>query len=427
MALPSPAANTTTTNFDGALKQIYRPSNVKKLTYDLRPLFAVLPKFEGFGGRNMPVVVKWGHPMGRSITFATAQAVASEVKVDDFLLTRVSDYAINYIDAEALEATRGDTYAFLKALSEVIDGTLEVLADSIETKLFRGGTGTLGQLDDSTAPTVANPMVLTLAEIEEITLIEFNMELVACSTDGGTARTTPASVTVAGVDRTNGTITSDYDNSGGTTNWAVDDYLACSGDLASAAGTQVAISGLLSWVPTSTPSGSFFGVTRSADSRLYGLYHDASGGGKLEDHFIKAQSKAARENGKPGLLALHHAQLRRLNIELGAKKVYAQVNARDKKGIMASVGFRSIVIEGDHGPINVVACNKCQARTGWMLSVEEWLLATLGPPTKIIIDDGLRFLRMADQDAFEIRTRFRGNLCTKGPIHNVNIALPVPA
>ena len=66
MALPSPAAVTGyvsgTNNFDAAMKQIYRPSNVKKLTYDMRPLTAMMPKFEGFGGRNMPVVVKWGHP-----------------------------------------------------------------------------------------------------------------------------------------------------------------------------------------------------------------------------------------------------------------------------------------------------------------------------------------------------------------------------
>jgi hypothetical protein len=81
MALPSPAAVTGyvsgTNNFDAAMKQIYRPSNVKKLTYDMRPGTALVPKFEGFGGRNMPVVVKWGHPMGRSITMTTAQAVAS--------------------------------------------------------------------------------------------------------------------------------------------------------------------------------------------------------------------------------------------------------------------------------------------------------------------------------------------------------------
>jgi len=432
MALPSPAAVTGyvsgTNNFDAAMKQIYRPSNVKKLTYDMRPLTAMLPKFEGFGGRNMPVVVKWGHPMGRSITMTTAQAVASEVKVDDFLLTRVSDYAINYIDSEGLEATRGDSYAFLRALSEVIDGTLEVLADSIETKLFRSGTGTMFNLHASTAPTVASPMVLTCAYAADITTVEYNMELVACATDGGTARTTPASITVAGVNRSAGTITTDYDNSGGATNWAVGDYIACSGDLASAAGTQKAISGLPTWVPSSAPaSTAFFGVDRTSDSRLYGMAYDASGGGKLEEHFIKAQSENALHGGKPSKLLMNHVQLRRLNIELGAKKVYGTVPARDRRGEMATISFRSIVIEGDYGPIDVVAANKCPAATAYLLTVEDWLLATLGPLTKIIVDDGLRMLRMADQDSFEIRTRFRGNVCTKSPIRNTNITMPAPA
>lgn len=430
MALPTPAGITGTktagvSNVDGALKQIYRPSNVKKLTYDMRPMFAMMPKFEGFGGRNMPVVVKWGHPMGRSIDFQTAQDVATEYKVDDFLLTRVSDYAVNYIDGDELEATRGDSYAFLKALSEVIDGTLEVLADSIETKIFRQGTGTFAQIGGT--PTAANPMVVTLKQIEEITNVEFNMQLVACATDGGTARAAPAQAVVAGVDRTTGEVTTDYDNSGPTTDWAADDFLACKGDLAAAAGGLKAMAGLAAWAPpAAATSTAFFSVDRTSDSRLSGLRHDATGGGKLEDHFIKAQSIAAREGGKPDILAMHHAQLRRLNIELGAKKVYAEVNSRDKKGIDASISFRAIVIEGDHGPISVVPCNKCQAKTGWMLTIKDWLLSTLGPPTKIIVDDGLRMLRMADQDAFEVRARFRGNVSTKSPIRNVNIALPDP-
>ncbi|MBW2735615.1 MAG: hypothetical protein JRH20_24785 [Deltaproteobacteria bacterium] len=432
MALPSPAATTGTTNFDAAMKQIYRPSNVKKLTYEDRPLLALLPKFEGFGGRNMPVVVKWGHPQGRSITFATAQANGSQVMADDFLLTRVSDYSINYIEAEVLEASRGDTHAFLNALSEVIDGTLAALADSIETKLFRQGTGTMATLGaDATA---ANPMVLTLTYKDEVTLFEYNMELVACATDGGTAlaiyTAAATHVTVAGVDRSGTTeqITTDGDTSGETALWVSGSYIACQGDLAAAAGTQKAISGLMSWVPDDAPAATaFYGVDRTSDTRLGGLRHDASGGGKLEEHFIKAQSIAAMHGGKPDILAMHHAQMRRLNIELGAKKVYADVMGRDKKGPMATVSFRSVVIEGDYKPINVVAMNKCQAVKAWLLTIEDWLFATLGPATKIIIDDGLRMLRMADQDAFEIRTRFRGNLCTKSPGRNVNITLPAPA
>lgn len=429
MALPSPAATSGVSNFDASLKQIYRPSNVKKLTYEDRPLYALLPKFEGFGGRNMPVVVKWGHPQGRSKTFTVAQAIASEVKVDDFLLTRVSDYSINYIEAEVLEATRGDTYSFLNALSQVIDGTLEALADSIETKLFRAGTGSLARLSATTAPTVADPMVLTLLYSDEITNFEYNMQLVAAATDMGALNATPAQVVVKGVDRSSGTITTAYDNSGAATDWLASDYVAGRGDATT--GTAAALdnmAGLQAWVPDSAPAATaFFGVDRTQDSRLGGLRYDASGGGKLEEHFIKAQSIAAMHGGKPTLLGMHHAQMRRLNIELGAKKVYRDVMARDKKGQMATVSFRSVVIEGDYKPINVVAMNKCQAVKAWLLTVEDWLLASLGPCTKIIVDDGLRLLRMADQDSFEIRSRFRGNLCTKSPIRNVNITLPAPA
>lgn len=422
MALPSPASRTTTTNFDAALKQIYRPSNVKKLTFDKRPGIALLPKFESFGGRNMPVVVKYGHPMGRSINFTTAQAVASEVKVDDFLLTRVSDYSINYIDAETLEATRGDTHAFLRALSEVIDGTLEALADSCETKIYRDGTGAMTTVGSESTTT------LTLAQIEMATLFELNMELVFSTTAAGSLRNSGNSATVTGINRSSGVLTSDSNWTSQVAAMVAGDYIHCKGDAQNGGGSRTAITGFESWIPATAPTGgdSFFGVDRSVDSRLYGLYHDASTGGKLEEHFIKAQSKAATQGGGPGVQLIHHAQLRRLNIELGAKKVYGEVNARDKKGIIATIGFRSIMIVGDHGDINVVPANKCQATKSWQLTVEDWTLATLGPMTKIIVDDGLRFLRMADADAYEIRSRFRGNVCTKSPIRNVHIALPTP-
>lgn len=419
--------STTQTNFDPALKQIYRESNVQKLTYAMRPLFGMLPKFEGFGGRNMPVVLQYGNPMGRSAVFSTAQSNRTQVKLGAFLLTRVNNYSVATIDGEVVESTRGDNYAFLEALKLKIDTAMAALADDIETELFRDGNGYIARIATAGLSS-ANPMVITLAQVEEITGFEVGMVILADDTiTGASLKATPASITIAGVDRSAGTITTGYDNSGSTTDWAAADYLFVSGDQATGAGTTNfrKIAGLDAWCPSSTTSTSFFGVDRTVDSRLAGLTHTGTSD-TLEDAAIDAQSKASREGGMPDVFFLHHAQVRRLNKELGAKKEYTESNASGPDGLIATVGYRGIVINGDHGPINVIAANKCQANVGWMLQKDVWTLNTLGPAVKMLMEDNLRILRQASADGYEVRLGSRGQLGCKAPIWNVRVSLPTP-
>ena len=205
------ATSTTQSNFDAALKQIYRDRNVQKLTYTHRPAFGTIPKYESFGGRNMPVVLQYGNPQGRSASFSNAQTNRTQVRLEDFLLTRVNNYAISTIDGEVVESTRGDAHAFLSALKLKIDTTMANLADDVEGDIFRDGNGARAQIGSVTA---ANPMVITLSEIEEIPQFEVGMVLEADSTKPiSTARTAPATATINKVDRSAGTLTTDYDNS----------------------------------------------------------------------------------------------------------------------------------------------------------------------------------------------------------------------
>lgn len=409
-------ASTTQTNFDPALKQIYRDSNVQKLTYTNRPLFGMLPKFEGFGGRNMPIVLQYGNPQGRSATFATAQSNATQVYVQDFVLTRVNNYAVSTIDGEVIESTRGDSYAFLSALKLKLDSTMATLADDIESNLFRTSDGYLAQIASVTA---ANPAVITLSQTEEITAFEVGMVLVASpNADGSATETNPATATVDAINRSAGTITTN-DDASGSTDWDANDYLFVQGDIGNK------ISGLLDWLPATVPTTAFFGVDRSVDSRMGGVYHDGSSD-TLEDAAIDAQSKVSREGGSPDVLILHHAQVRRLIKELGGKKEYSESFAASAKGMLGNIGYRSLVLQGDHGPVGVVAANKCQATKGWLLQKSTWTLATLGAPVKFLMEDGNRILRQAAADGYEVRMGFRGQLGCKAPIWNAHINLPNP-
>lgn len=417
------ASNTTLTTFDPALKQLYRPENVQDLTYNTHPFFGMIAKNESFGGRNMPIVIKYGNPVGgRSHSFAKAQANYSSVKLEDFLLTRTSNYMIARIDGEVIEATRGDTYAFLAALKEKTDGAFAALADSIEGELFRSGSGSLAQIGSISANVDGTEDRIILKQIEEVVNFEVDMVLVASAADGGALRATPGTATVTAVDRSLGYVQVTDLTAG--LDWAADDYLYVEGD-AQAAGTAVGMSGLAAWVPATVTSTAFFGVDRTVDSRLYGMSHDGTLD-SAEEAAIDAQSKAAREGGKPDVYLMHNSQYRRLVKELGAKKVYTEVLAQSAKGSVPSVGYRGVVIEGDYGPIRCVAAPRCQATTGWMLTTSGWKLHTLGSATKFLMEDGLRILRLSTADGYELRMVSRGNVATRQPCWNVRVALPNP-
>jgi len=421
------AASTTVSSFDAAMKQIYRPSNVENLTYRRRPLFGMLAKNEGFGGRNQPIVIQYANPAGgRSATFATAQSNRSAMKLSAFLLTRVSDYQICTIDSEVIEATRGDTYAFLSALKQKTDSAFNSLSDAIESALFRSGSGALAQVSsvtanpDSGSGYTTNDRIVLLYP-DDVTNFEVDMSLVCSATDGAALSSSPASATVTKIDRTNGYVqVTDL----GSTDWGTSGYfLYVEGD-AQNAGTAVKLSGLNAWMPTSA-STSFFGVNQTLDSRLAGLYFDSSSD-SMEDAIIDLQSKIGREGGAVDTYICHNSQYRRLIKELGAKKIYADTMAQGGKGDEATIGYRSVVVDGDYGEIRVVPANKCPVKYGYGLQKDTWTFHTLGAATKFLMEDGLRILRQASSDGYEMRMVMRGNLACTAPVWNGRHLLPTP-
>jgi len=415
---------TTVTNFDAALKQIYSASNLAKTTLSRRPLLAMLPKRSDFGGRNMPIVNVYGDPQGRSASFGNAQgttgtAPANQVSVDDFLLTRVSNYSIAQVGSEAAEASKGDAMAFLQALKASIDGAMNSLSNSIETQLFRSGTGSIGTVGTIDPDSDSSTALAALGEEEDIANFDVNQVLVFSATDGSSLRA--GTLVVSAVNRSLGRVTVGAAYSTVTTDG---DFIYAQGDAADG-GSNVCISGLSAWIPSAAPGGgdSFFGVNRSVDSRLYGQYTDQSSA-DIEDGLITAGSLSARVGGNPNVAFINHVQQRSLIQNLHNSQNYQTVNATTHKGLVSDIGFRSVAIQGDTGAINVVAANKCPAESGFMLEMDKWILATLGEPVKFLNLDGNRILRSATADSVEARLAFRGNLGCKAPIYNVRILMP---
>lgn len=420
---------TNMTNFDNALKYLYRDSQYNDLTFKRRPLFALLSKFEGFGGKGkadgtaggMPIPLKYGNPQGRSATFSNAQNNTTNVSVGQFTLTRVKDYSIAKIDAEVIEASKGNANAFIQALKTTIDGAWASLADSIESALFRSGTGSIGQVKAGWVAAVT----LNLEERGDIYNFEVGMTLVSTAVDGVGALLGGAQL-ISKIDRRNGILTgaADWNAAIGAVATSV---LYVQGDYNAAIAYNEKIAGLDAWFPgapaTATP---FFGQDRSIDDRMAGVFYDGTTNSMTETG-IDAQVEGSLMEGAPDLWVMHHLQMRRMKKELENKREYREVNARNKKGIIPTFGFRSVVLEGDYGIIDCLAASKCPPTKSWMIERPSITFNTLGPAPKFLKDDSLKILRAAAADEYEVRLGMRGNLSCNAPAHNIHIALPSPS
>ncbi len=394
------------TSFASALKAHYTNDKVENMVYNDNPLLAMMPKMEDFGGKNLPIPILYGNPQGRSAAFATAQANKTSSQLKDFVLTRARDYSLASIDNETMEASKGNSNAFMEAATTEIDGAINSAARSLAIAMYGTGSGVMGQILSGSATTT-----LTLVDPESVTNFEKGQTLVASIANGGGALRV-GSQAVSGLDRDAGTITGSVAWSTAITALADGDFLFTQGDY------DAKIKGLLAWIPSTAPtSTAFFSVDRTADvTRLGGIRFDASSM-PIEEGLNKAASRAAREGAKPNVCFMGYSKYTDLENALGSKVNYIDVKVNPE------IGFRGIVINGPRGPIKVIPDQNCPSDRAFMLQMDVWKLYSLGKAPKILDTDGNKMLRDATADSVEVRVGYYAQLGCRAPGFNVNIKL----
>ena len=392
-----------------ALKEHYKPLRVKNMVYKNNPLLAMMPKYESFGGENMPVPIVYANNARRSAAFAKAQGNDSTSKVGQFLLTRVKDYAFATVNGEAIKATQSNTDAFLRLLTLEVDGALNALTRSLAVAMYRDGGGSVGQVGSVSTD------VVTLSNSEDVTNFEVGMEVRFGTTKTGSVRVGVTGITA--VDRSAGTITvTASDITGGPT---ANDYIFQEGDEQDGATNPLRISGLEAWCPETAPGATtFFGQDRSVDTtRLGGNRFDGSAL-PIEEALIEGASLVAREGGSPDYVFVDFATYTKLEKALSSKIQYTTATARD-----VDIGFSGIKINGPRGMMTVLPDQNCQPDVAWMVQMDTWCLNSLGAAPHFLDYDGTRMLREIDADAYETRLGFYGNIGCNAPGWNCRIKL----
>jgi hypothetical protein len=374
------------TTFAAALKQHYVDLTVKNLVYKNNPLYTLMPKYEKFGGLNLPLPLLYGNPQGRSATFSNALAQKTNSQVKAYTLTRVQDYSLANIQNEVLEASQADSDAFMRAATTEIDGAFQSVTRSIAGAMYRSGTGSIGQI--ASFPTSSQIQLVRPADVVNF---EIGMTLQASSGDGSGLET--GSIVITGVDRINGILSFGGAVASSISTIAANDYLLVAGDF------NLKLSGLAAWIPLTNPSATpFFGVDRTADiTRLGGVRKDVSSL-PIEEGLVDVAALVAREGGSPDHCFLDFQNFANLEKALGSKVIYQ--TQKDPEGI---IGFEGIKIHGQKGPIAVIPDQNCQSDRFHMLQMDTWKLYSLGMAPKLLKSDGMEFLRVSSSDAVEVR------------------------
>lgn len=399
-------------SFDAALKEYYSKDKVENLVYKDNPLLMMIDKVEDFGGEHAKIALIYGNPQNRSATFSTGQGGTSTSQIKAFLVTRVKDYAFANIDGETLQASKGNSNAFMQAATTECDGAINTLTRSLAIAMYGSGWGDIGVI----AAAGISGAVITLATRSDVTHFEPGMVLNSASTQTASS-VNSGSVTVLSVDPSLGTVTMTGNVTSGIASAAAGDYLFAAGDRSGSAALKV--SGLEAWVPVAAPSSSlFFNVDRTPHvSRLGGQRLDGRNL-PLEEVLIDGASLVGREGGKLSHYFVSFGTYAALEKALGSKVQYVDVG---KKSI--DIGFTGIRILGPRGPIDVVPDMNCPDSRAFGLDLDMWSLMSIGKAIRPIDDDGNQWLRQGTADGLEVRYGFKGNVVCRAPGRNVNIRL----
>lgn len=417
----------TTTTIDKILKLVYTSRQIQNLVYKDNPALALIGKQGGFTGRSHVHALTYRNPLARSAAFATAQGRAgingasgtdSGYAIDvNFTVSRVRNYAMYTIEQEAALASRGDKGAFISAVTQLVDGSLQTFNNDFGRDVYGSGLGEKAQVS---AITGAGPYTVTVGE--GITQIEVGMELVCStgSTKTAALRNSGGGVIVQTVDRAAGTFTI-------TTNpdsIAANDWLFIKGDRpagsTTAIGSMLKISGFEAWNPLVAPTAgdSFWGVDRSVDvTRLAGHRLDIASYNP-EEGYIVALAALAREGANPSHIFTSFTDEKNIKLALGSR-VDMEYTA------VADVGFEAVRIRGPKGTVKLYADRNAPAGYSRLIQLDTWEVKHLGDFVNkgdALGDGGMA--REYQADRFEGRMSFYGNMFCYKPSANMVATLP---
>lgn len=405
----------TVSGSQAALKVLYPKGELPKSIQNMFVGVKRMKKDTSFVGELAYVPLQNANPQGSSAVFANAQTSIFQGNYVRFALTRVSHFGVARVTGEAAEAAVKKEGALVDLWANETRGIATTEMACNATYLYGTGDGTLGKITSAvTGATV------TMDTGTNMNYFELNMMVSAVSATGlastvrALAGANPARIT--GIDRRARTLTTSANWNTFYTGIATNDWLTRYGDH-HASGTAAVWTGLGEYVIGGTAPAALFGLTRSTDPvRLAGQSIDYTGQSH-EDAVVDASAQAGFQGvGYPNLLLANNIDVANMKKSLSPKLVYNRPG-----GSEGTYSFSKLTIEGENGPIEVLADPFCPRNKAFLIKPDCFDIFSLKAAPHLQKYDGMEFLRRHDADAFEVRFVSYGNVRCKNPGPNVQL------
>lgn len=415
------------TSGDAILKTHYAPDRLADLISQENKFLGMVKRRKGITGRTYNHSLLWGPGGGRSGSFSQAQAMAALTggQVSQFALPLIANHSVANLSADLIEESESDVGAFVDAISMVSDTTAKDFANSIAVRLYRGASGAIGQISSDT--NVASP-VLKFAVAQDSFSVEVGQALALAASEVTGAQKAFGSgahgLYVKAVDYLSGQVTVGVsplasaasvnlnDATDGCPTVAVGDYVYVVGD------RNNALAGIADWIPFGAVSGSdsFFGVNRSASTRLTGSYLDASSGSQQLSSTIEDAGRiVADQKGQLSDIFMSHKNLTALSKEMGSR--YMNTDAGSK----GEFGFPEISVHTSAGVVKCHGDRACPGNRMFGVNMDTWELLTVGEPVYVWNKDGRMWRAIPTDAGMEIRFYSKIQLKCSSPRDNIHI------
>lgn len=394
-----------------ALKTLYPKGEMPKSINEMFQALKRLKKQTDFVGELAYVPLQNANTQGSAGVFASAQANVFQGNYLRFALTRVRHFGIARIDGEAAEAAVRDEGAMVDLWENETKGAAVTETACLATYMYGTGDGVLGGILSGQATAT-----ITLQPGTNMNYFELNMTVGAVSALGfsSTVRSGGAAkARVVGIDRVNRTLTFSAALNTLITDVTATDFLVRNGD-SHIGGVAQVITGYDEYIKGGSAAnlpGTLFGLNRNSDPvRLAGQAKDYTGWA-MEDAVVDASALCGFQGiGYPDLLIANNIDVANMKKSMSAKIHFNRPGASEGKW-----SFSTLTIEGEAGPIEILADPFCPRNKAFLVKNSEFSLFSLKAAPHVAQLDDNRFLRLTDADAYEIRFAFYGNIKCKNP------------
>ncbi len=395
-----------------ALKVLYPNGELPKSVNEMFVTLKRLKKDTDFVGELAYVPIQNANPQGSSADFTVAQSSIYQGNYLRFSLSRVSHFGVARVTGEAAEAAVKSEGALVDLWDNETKGIATTEMSNLAIYLFGSGDATLGK--PITGQTMS-ASTITMAADTNMNNFELNETVKAVSAVGLNPTVRALSARITGIDRRNRTLTTTVGWDTAITSFVAADYLVRAGDQAGTAATV--ITGLAELVKGGTTPGTVHGLNRNQDPvRLAGQNIDYAGWAP-EDAVVDASAQVGFQGiGYPNVLVCNNIEAATLKKSLATKIHFNRPGGKE-----ATYGFSDVAIEGESGPIEIVADPFCPRNTAYLLKMDAFSLFSLKAAPHLAKYDGMEFQRRPDADAYEVRFAFYGNLKCKNPGPHVRL------